>query len=207
MGVHEIAGGPKLGGWLEVWPRAAMEDAVAARPTIPLKIGDRVIGEANLSVDDTGLKIEAEVDLSFSFRAKDQQWERDSEYPGDEYARRVISGLTIESMELSTGEETNMTDYYVGQSWVNDIDLNGVKTLSALELIVRDLKTALEAQPGIDPCGPVELWGNTEQNSTGFFMGDTTALHDEGWYRITPILGGVGVPDGRRSSCDGDERC
>lgn len=35
--------------------RAELQRAVAARSTVPVRVGDRIIGEAHLSVDDTGL--------------------------------------------------------------------------------------------------------------------------------------------------------
>lgn len=42
--------------------RAELERAVAARPTVPLRVGDRIVGEAHLSVDDTGLRVSADIE-------------------------------------------------------------------------------------------------------------------------------------------------
>lgn len=48
--------------------RRELERAVARQPTVPLRAGDRIIGKANLSVDDTGLRVVADLE-PLGFRA------------------------------------------------------------------------------------------------------------------------------------------
>lgn len=42
--------------------RGELERAVSRQSTVPLRAGDRIIGEAHLSVDDTGLRITADLE-------------------------------------------------------------------------------------------------------------------------------------------------
>ena len=45
-----------------VVPRAELERAVAEHPTVPLTVGGKVIGHAQLSVDDIGLHVTADIE-------------------------------------------------------------------------------------------------------------------------------------------------
>src|SRR4051812_30815873 len=71
--VHRLAGYAYVHGEPDgsgtVMPREVLERAVAANPTVPLRFGPggRYLGEAQLSVDDTGLKITAELDAGIAF--------------------------------------------------------------------------------------------------------------------------------------------
>lgn len=65
-GDHERFGGPANKGWVERIDRGALERAVAERPTVPLRIGvdGPIIGQAQLTVDDTGLRVSADIEPS-----------------------------------------------------------------------------------------------------------------------------------------------
>jgi hypothetical protein len=89
-------GGPGEGGWMEQVSREAWEEAVAKKPRVPLRLGmdGPVIGEADLSVDDDGVRVDATVNVGYTFRALDQQWS------GVDTARRITS-LSIGEMSIA----------------------------------------------------------------------------------------------------------
>jgi len=98
-------GGPEAGGWTEQVDRGALEQAVAAKPRVPLKVGDVVIGEAELSVDDTGLKMEAAVNIGYEFRVSSQDWDAaDTDDGRVEMAARKITSMSFEGFSISPSQ-------------------------------------------------------------------------------------------------------
>jgi hypothetical protein len=91
-------GGPEGGGWMERVDRAALEEAVTRTPRLPLKVGDEVIGQADLSVDDTGLRIEATVNVGYTFRVDDQRWVDDETVA---LAARRITSMSFDSFSIT----------------------------------------------------------------------------------------------------------
>jgi hypothetical protein len=101
---YPVHGGPDDGGWTETVDRDTLERAVADKPRVPLKMGDTVIGHADLSVDDKGLKMDATVNVGYTFRAKEQQWsDADLSGSGDRItmAARRITSMSLETMDIS----------------------------------------------------------------------------------------------------------
>ena len=95
-------GGPQEGGWMEQIDRGALQEAVAAKPRVPLKVGDTVIGEAEMSVDEHGLKIEAALNVGYEFRVSAQDWDAaDTDAGMVEMAARKITSMSFEGFSIS----------------------------------------------------------------------------------------------------------
>lgn len=99
-GEHEVYGGPAAGGWVEQTARAAWEAAVAANPELPLRVnfGGVPIGTAKLSVDDTGVKMEATLDAGYSLVVRRDHWD-------DDYTDRRILALSLHELSISPRKE------------------------------------------------------------------------------------------------------
>lgn len=99
-GERATYGGPDKGGWIENISRTALEAAVAAKPRLPLRAGEGgpVIGYADLTVDDVGLKINGTVVSTVSFRVKQQRW-------GDNFDHRDIDEISIADLSVRTEKD------------------------------------------------------------------------------------------------------
>lgn len=89
-GTHQVYGSD---GWEETIPREVLQRAVDATPSVPVRLGGpdgRIIGTAELSVDDVGLKAVASLGWSVAFRVKhgDQVF-------SDDATKRVINEMSI----------------------------------------------------------------------------------------------------------------
>jgi hypothetical protein len=90
----DVCGDPdQQQGWHEHIDRAALQQAVADKPTLPLIMSGHYLGEATLSVDDEGLRVDVDLALVVSFRVKQDTWD-------DQHMDRRISQLNLCGMEL-----------------------------------------------------------------------------------------------------------
>lgn len=116
-------GGPDSGGWVERIDRDVLERAVAERPTVPLRIGidGPIIGQAQLSVDDTGLRVTADIEpQGYVQRGVDE---------GVPYGDRVHDTAAPEA--LRRGDvDMNATYRVKDQQWQNDATLREISQLS-----------------------------------------------------------------------------
>ena len=95
---YPAEGGPEVGGWMEQIDRTAAEEAVAETPRVPVKMGDVVVGEADLSVDEHGIKMDATLNVGYSFHVGEQQWSDSDEMKMA--ARRIVS-MSLDSLHIS----------------------------------------------------------------------------------------------------------
>lgn len=66
----EPRGDPSRGGWIERIERQALQEAVGRNPTVPLTINfGKTIGTARLSVDEAGLRVEADIEPAQAVQA------------------------------------------------------------------------------------------------------------------------------------------
>lgn len=100
---YPAEGGPGQGGWMEQIDRAAAADAVAATPRVPLRLGidGPVIGQADLSVDANGIRMDATINVGYEFTVPQdgQQWTDEGDL---ELAARRITSMSFVSMGIST---------------------------------------------------------------------------------------------------------
>ena len=95
---YPVNGGPRQGGWMEQIDQAAAQEAIAKTPRPPLKIGDAVIWEADLSTDEHGIKMDALINVGHEFQVKGQQWSASD----DVYmAKRIITAIEFKSFSIS----------------------------------------------------------------------------------------------------------
>lgn len=90
----EAYGGPDQQGWYEHIDCAALQAAVADTPTLPLTVSGRYLGEATLSVDNVGLRVDIDLELVAGFQVKHDTWDGKA-------VHRRISQLDLCSMELA----------------------------------------------------------------------------------------------------------
>lgn len=97
---YPVQGGPEAGGWMEQIDRAAAEEAVAARPRVPLRVGidGPIVGTADLSVDEHGIKMDATLNVGYEFRARGQEWVNEGDV---EMAARRITSMSLDCMGIS----------------------------------------------------------------------------------------------------------
>ncbi len=125
---YEMYGGPAQGGWIEQISRGAFDKTLREKPDLHLLINHAGMplartksGTLKLSVDDTGLRVDAELDrrdpevqalevkmrrgdmdeMSFAFRVKAQEWEATADHPDDDMALRTITEVSLHKGDVS----------------------------------------------------------------------------------------------------------
>lgn len=125
---YEMYGGPVAGGWIEQIGRNAFDRTLREKPDLHLLINHEGLplartksGTLDLSVDDHGLKVYAQLDrsdpdvqrleakmrrgdmdeMSFAFRVKSQSWSVHDDYPEDDHALRTITEVSLHKGDVS----------------------------------------------------------------------------------------------------------
>lgn len=125
---YEMYGGPAQGGWIEQIARGAFEKTLREKPDLHLLVNHAGMplartksGTLKLSVDDHGLRVDAELDrrdpevqalevkmrrgdmdeMSFAFRVKAQEWEATADFPDDDMALRTITEVSLHKGDVS----------------------------------------------------------------------------------------------------------
>lgn len=125
---YEMYGGPANYGWIEQIGRSAFDKTLTEKPDLHLLINHEGMplartksGTLDLSVDNHGLKVRAELDrsdpdvqrleakmrrgdmdeMSFAFRVKSQSWSVHDDYPEDNHALRTITEVSLHKGDVS----------------------------------------------------------------------------------------------------------
>lgn len=125
---YEMYGGPAQGGWIEQLDPKAFDKTLREKPDLMLLINHQGMplartksGTLTLSVDSYGLKVVAKLDrndpdvkslevkmkrkdmdeMSFAFRVAAQKWSKHPDYPGDEFAHRLITEVNLHKGDVS----------------------------------------------------------------------------------------------------------
>lgn len=125
---YEMYGGPADGGWIERMGPSAFDKTLREKPDLHFLINHAGMpiartksGTMQLSVDDHGLKVVAQLDkrdpdvqglavkmargdmdeMSFAFRVKQQVWEATDEFKDDPMALRTITELSLHKGDVS----------------------------------------------------------------------------------------------------------
>lgn len=125
---YEMYGGPAQGGWIEQIARGAFEKTLREKPDLHLLVNHAGMplartksGTLKLSVDEHGLRVDAELDrrdpevqalevkmrrgdmdeMSFAFRVKAQEWEATADFPDDDMALRTITEVSLHKGDVS----------------------------------------------------------------------------------------------------------
>lgn len=73
---------------------------------------------------------------------------------------------------------------YAGQCWSSFVFDGTIDGTLALQVIARDLAADAKTK---NVTGPVELWANETTGHKGFFVGDTSNLHKDGWTKLATL--------------------
>lgn len=125
---YEMYGGPANGGWIEQIARGAFDKTLREKPDLMMLINHEGMplartksGTCRLSVDDHGLRVDAELDrrdsdvrnleikmqrgdmdeMSFAFRVKAQEWRSTADFPDDDMALRTITEVSLHKGDVS----------------------------------------------------------------------------------------------------------
>ena len=125
---YEMYGGPECGGWIERMGPSCFDKTLREKPDLHFLINHAGMpiartksGTMQLSVDDHGLKVVAQLDkrdpdvqglaikmargdmdeMSFAFRVKQQTWEATPEFKDDPQALRTITELSLHKGDVS----------------------------------------------------------------------------------------------------------
>lgn len=125
---YEMYGGPAAGGWIERISAPAFDKTLREKPDLHFLINHAGMpiartksGTMQLSVDNRGLKVVAQLDkrdpdvaglavkmergdmdeMSFAFRVKDQKWEPTDEFQDDDMALRTITEVSLHKGDVS----------------------------------------------------------------------------------------------------------
>lgn len=125
---YEMYGGPEAGGWIERMGLSCFDKTLREKPDLHFLINHAGMpiartksGTMQLSVDEHGLKVVAQLDkrdpdvqglaikmargdmdeMSFAFRVKQQTWEATPEFKDDPQALRTITELSLHKGDVS----------------------------------------------------------------------------------------------------------